>query len=275
MDSYYVKKWFKWVLAVLLACFLNYSSLFSSEATDFLKNSSFAIGAEYVYVNLHNKSTSIAPSTKFKGPCWGGTAVYEYRQSNGIYVNLNGYYIEGPFHGEGEHRRFSDLRTEFRLGHVFVLDCKEKWKLTPYAGFGFARIIQSHISQAVRGRPHITTKTPTYYVPVGVILSYAINVNFITATNIKWTPQVDATFKTSSIPHGKWILRNREGWIVELPLTYHKKWCDVDYSLTMVPYWRLLNKARGRLVTPAGVEVPIAAQRYNFYGAKLMLNVTF
>lgn len=258
---------------LLLGCFLSCSSLFSSVASDFLKNSYFAIGPEYGYVNLHNKSTAVAPATKFKGSCWGGTAVYEYK--DGIYVNLNGYYIEGPFRGSGQHRRFSDQRVEFRLGHVFVLDCKAKWKLTPYAGFGFGRIVQRHINPPVRGRPYITTRTPAYYVPVGIILSYAINENFIITTNVKWTPQVDSTFKTSSIPHGKWILHNRDGWVVELPLTYHKKCCGVDYSLTLAPYWRLLNKGSGESVTPAGVETPIAAQRYNFYGAKLLLGVAF
>lgn len=259
----------------LLATVWSCGSLFSFETSDFLKNSSFTLGPEYAYVNLHNKATSVAPGTKFKGPCWGGTGAYEYKQANGIYVNVNGYFIGGPFRGNHEHRYLTDMRFEFRLGHVFVLDCEQKWKLTPYAGFGWGKIRQSHGNPSTPGGKHVTTRTPTYYIPIGFNLSYSFCENFIVGTNVKYTPQVDATFKTSTIPHGKWILHNRDGWVIELPVTYHQKWCNVDYSISLAPYWRLLNKGTGTSRTTACVDRPVAAQRYNFYGLKLLFGAAF
>lgn len=263
-------------LVSTLLVFLSASSFsLTAEAEDFLKNSSFTIGPEYVNVHLHVDATSTAGSMKLNGNAWGGTAAYEYKEADGVYLNLNGYYVSGHLNGNNEHRNFSDQRLEFRIGHIFVMDCCKKWKLIPYTGAGFAKIVQSHIAPVVAGGPYLTTKAPTYYVPVGFILSYQVEDCFQIATNVKWTPQVDATLSTSAIKHGRWTLRDKDGWVIEVPAVYREKICDVDASITLAPYWRILTKGTGTAVTAAGQSVPIAGLTYNFFGVKMLFGLSF
>lgn len=263
------------IFRFLLLMFIRSAALFSLDTETFLKNSNFVLGPEYVHIHLHTYSTAVTNQMKFNGHAWGGTATYEYRQPNGIYVNLNGNYVQGPIQGNREHRHFSDYRLEFRLGHIFVLDCAKKWKITPYFGAGFGKIVQSHIAPAVVEGPHLTAKTPTYYIPVGGIISYEISDSFQIATNVKWMPQVDATMMTSAISHGRWKLHNEDGWLVEVPLTYHKKINCAAASIALVPYWRQLTKGTGTMVTSTGDLKPIAGQIYNFCGVKLLFGLAF
>lgn len=242
--------------------------------SNLIKHSQFGIGPEYVHVNLHVHATKLVPASKFNGNTWGGTAFYEYKEPKGIYLNINGYWIGGTIHGSGTKRHFSDEKIESRFGYNFVYGCSERWKIIPYFGFGYSNIRQTHVGAALA-----TTRTPTYYIPVGCIISYAISDSFQMGTNIKWTPQVDATFKTSAINHGRWALQKKYGLVVELPFTYSRQIAfacsSIKGSIGLVPYWRLLKKGSGTSFTHAGVETPIASQLYNFWGCKLLFALSY
>ena len=95
-------------ISVLVLLLLS-ASLYSiaTEPKDFLKNSSFTIGPEYVHIDLRSQATSTVDRMKFRGNAWGGTGTYEYKEADGIYFNLNGYYVTGHIHGHQENRNFS------------------------------------------------------------------------------------------------------------------------------------------------------------------------
>lgn len=241
-----------------------------SSLKNLIQNSQFGIGPEYVHVNLHVHSAGLMPAAKFNGNTGGGTAFYEYNETKGIHVNVNGYWIGGPIRGGGVTRHFSDKRIEGRLGYHFILGCSQKWVVIPYAGFGYSNIRQTNV-----GPSHATTRTPTYYVPIGCIVTYSISDCVHVGTNIRWTPQVDATFKTSAIEHGRWALEKKYGLIVELPFTYKIENGDLKGSIGLIPYWRHLKKGSGSLVSTTGVETPIASQIYNFWGLRLIFAFSF
>lgn len=257
-----MKNWL--LLCLLLTIFLTPIFLWGG-------NSTVSIGPEYVRVYLHNLPTEVSKSARFQGNAWGGSGAYEYKVPDGVYFNLNGYYVLGHIDGEGQHRGFSDDRLECRFGYNFSSAyLAAGWQLIPYAGVGFGEIVQTHIPAAVGPHRFITTRTPTYYIPLGAIATYNINKCWQMGAHVKWTPQIDATFETSAIKDARWRLKNKDGWVVELPISYKTAIACTSISATLAPYWRLLTKGKGTLFADRTRE-SIAEQEYNFIGVKFLL----
>lgn len=246
---------------LFLPCIL---SAWEMDQEKIVKHSHFEIGPEISYLKLHFKSTNTAHAFKVHGYPVGINAFYEYKEPKVIYLNVNCTFIGNHLFGKFN-RHFREKRGEVRIGIPFSLGCRDQWKIIPYSGFGGGVIVQSNI------RPNFNkVQAPTYYVPFGIIVGYVVHDNFQVGMNLKWMPQVDASIKNSAIKHSRFDIKNRDGLLVEFPLTYNYHTC-IDGTVSFVPYWRYLRKGPG--ITPQNRQFP--AQLYYFVGAKLMIGINF
>lgn len=226
------------------------------------------IGPEYSDVKLHVSSTPLTTDLNFRGKLWGIVGAYEYKIPQGIYLNLNGAYRKNPIVGNHDNRQFVEQNIEGRVGYQFAFGCSKQWKFIPYTGFGWNRITQSKV-----GLLSMKVKAPTYYVPIGLLAIYTINEQFQMGANLKYLPQVDASVQISTIKHGRWNIKNKDAFTIDLPFNYHYN-CPVDGTITFIPFWRILRKGEGTAVN--GLQnIKIAEQVYHFWGARLIFGINF
>lgn len=257
-----------------LACLIFILGITASECEGVeQKKFHFEVGRECVHVKLYNKATPMTTSSHFSGNIWGPTASFDYKVPSGIYFNLNGANLQHHICSSSlPKRHFREERIEGRIGWFFAFEQLKKLKLIPYVGFGWGVIIQSHVGVALA-----RTRTPTYYIPVGLIGGYALNDNLQVGIHVKWTPQVDASYLNTSLSHRRFNLKNKWGFVGELPLTYVFKnvYKCFDGTMSLIPYWRILKKGEGTLVNDLGATSKIGGQIYHYVGLKLTLGINF
>lgn len=236
-------------------------------------NFSVNFGPEYVYVDFHVKRTPTTSPANFRGGLWGVTGAVEYRESNGVYLNLNSYWVKGSIenHRLDERNHFTDERIEGRVGYNLVFGCDKQWRFTPYTGLKWARVIRTNI-----GANHITTKTPAYSVLLGFLLLYSVNKNITVGTIVKYAPQFDATLKAKKLGIGRFDLENKDELIVELPFVYSFKINKCyDGTIALDPYYRYLKKGKGKARTAVCAPADIAGLFIHWWGIKLLFGANF
>jgi hypothetical protein len=239
-----------------------------------IKAFDFSIGSAFARVKLHINSTPTVSSENLYGSLWGVVTNFDYKIPSILYVNVNGSWLENHISGpQNDRRHFQELGVEGRLGYFWTPKFALKWKTILYTGFGYGRITQKYIPQ--NSLSHITVIAPIFYVPIGIISSYAIHSAFQIALHFKWMPQVYAWIENSLIKHGNWRLKNTDGLLLEFPLIYQFQWCRIDGNISFIPFWRVLNKGSGVAVNALGQNTPIPPQQYNFWGVKLCLGINF
>lgn len=229
--------------------------------------SSVEIGPIYSHLNF-DIGAFPTEDNHFKGNLLGVEASYSYKVPSGIFFNLNTLWLENNIYSFSHIKRSIQLSLSGCLfGYNFLASC---FTITPYTGIGFCYITQQIAAE------NLHTTTPTYSIPTGIMTLYKINNDFQMGLNLIWSTQVDATFETSEIVHGRWRLKNRYSYMIQLPLNYQFTFCEtIKGFLKLTPYLFTLFKGPGASVSALGLDIYIPSQRYYFLGTALTCGLSF
>lgn len=171
-----------------------------------------------------------------------------------------------------------DFRPEFDLGYTFGLGDCSQWSITPYTGVGYISL-QTQLRQTATGVN--TNPRRTYsdvYVPVGVQIDWMREECFEIGLNAEYRIGVSSHRKetirgVTPVVSEKISLRRAQGFLVEVPLTWHADSCHCwDWSTKVVPYvdWNRFGNRK----TVRGTVVP-ATESFRLQSVYAGLHVDF
>lgn len=210
---------------------------------------------------------------RLRGTLRGGTAGFEYNQPCGLYENLEFNWASGRVRNRHHHRQCNErfvhnYQAHMRLGWNWSLFC-DNFSIIPYSGLGY-RYVDHHVS-----RVNQSLRYRTFYIPVGLNLT-ARCLNFLEiGLNGEWLFVVDSEVKMSSWRQLRWILQKRQGFTIELPITY-LWYCD-QFQLQLLPFYRRFVDGSSKKLTYKhwGFNVRIPRQINQEWGGKVLLGFSF
>ncbi len=208
-----------------------------SVASRMENNNRFTLGAEWFSETIRNKTAG----TKGHGG-WGGVVGnYDYKEGGNIYGGLQARYAWGKVGGQ----RGTDWNGVGRIGYGWDMGATQSWFLAPYLGAGYE-------SQRIR----FTTSSRVYfwYIPVGIMLDYRANPNFMVGLKAEYGFMAGAKYKQYVATTGKISAGNRARYEIEVPFTYiFTDFSNGHFDISLVPFWhgwRTGQKTSGAITAP-------------------------
>jgi hypothetical protein len=221
----------KWFLSVLL---LPASALFA-DASEYQKTPqhhtekpqgwSLDIGGTYTWMSFSTPPT-------YSGSTGGFLGKLSYQSPNAIFGQARSYYNLGPLSSSLNKTRVHESYTEFVGGYCF--SALKNWTITPYAGVGFDFLSDHHKGYSTI--PPIKLKYTIYYALAGLETHYTWQ-NWMLGLQVDCLPTFDQYLRIKSLSEAAWVLKNRTGVEVQLPIAYRYV---RNYWLEFIPYYRYL-----------------------------------
>lgn len=226
----------------------------------------------------HAETPIVGRDIKLNGTLWGVSYGYVYDEPCGIYANFDGLYDTGRICHRRIRRQIHEQEYEGRLGWNFMTDwfCCGDFEVTPYVGLGFRYNTHSRNNKRERENelfPKVRFRT--WYVPVGVLFDYCYNECFNIGLNLEWMPQINSDLQADLIHGVRFVLKDKYGYKVELPLTYN--W-DECWSFSVVPYYKYVKEGRSSTTftdNPLLPGVRFPEERYSYWGGKFLGEFVF
>ena len=185
--------------------------------------------------------------TEQKGSLWGAALGYTYAKRSGVYFNLEFTGATGRWTGSAGNESTQEYVTESRLGYVAV-PWPDKFTVTPFVGLGSYVFNQSS-----------NFKSYFWYMPVGMILEYQINQEWM----IGLMGSGASTFAGSYKLNKRGSAPTSTLWKVEIPATYM---ASSSFNCSIVPFIKKWSyRKNGELIK----------QDNMYYGLKVALGYNF
>lgn len=186
---------------------------------------SFDIGGVYTWMSFSTPPT-------YRGNTGGFLGKITYQQPNAFFGQARSVYNLGPLSHSERKARLHESYTEFVAG--FCISALENWTITPYAGLGMDFLFDHHRRHS--SSPSIQLKYRLYYAVVGLETHYTWT-NWMLGLQIDCLPAFNQYLKVSSLSQAAWVLKNRTGAEVQLPVSYRYV---KNFWLEFAPYYRFL-----------------------------------
>jgi hypothetical protein len=179
---------------------------------------SFDIGGAYTWMSLSTPPT-------YKGSTGGVLAKITYQQPYAFYGQARSIYNLGRL----SKNRLHESYTEFVGGYSAAP--LENWMITPYLGLGL-----DFLSDRRTGHSPIHLNYTLYYAIVGFETHYAWR-HWMLGLQVDCFPMFNQYLRVKGLPHAAWVLKNRTGAAVHLPVAYRY---FKNFWLEFTPYYRFL-----------------------------------
>jgi hypothetical protein len=184
---------------------------------------SFDIGGAYTWVSLSTPPT-------YSGSTGGLLGKVTYQMPDSYFGQARSFYNIGPLSSSTNKTSFQESYSEFVGG--YCITATKNWTVTPYAGLGFDFIFDDHT--AYSSTPSINLNYTIYYAVVGLETHYTWE-NWMFGFNVDCFPTFNQYLRINSLSQAAWVLKNRVGAEIQLPLAYRYA---RNYWLELSPYYR-------------------------------------
>jgi hypothetical protein len=186
---------------------------------------SFDIGGDYTWMALTTPPT-------YSGSTGGVLGRISYEQPKAFFGQARSVYNLGPLSSLLNKTGFHEWYSEFVGGYCFAA-CRN-WMITPYAGFGFDFLSDHHTGYSFT--PPIHLKYNIYYAVAGLKTHYNWR-NWMLGLQVDCLPTFNQYLKIKSLSGAAWVLKNRTGVEVQLPVAFRYV---KNFWLEFSPYYRFL-----------------------------------
>jgi hypothetical protein len=183
----------------------------------------FDLGGAYTWMSF------LTPPT-YSGSTGGVLGKISYQQSNAFFGQVRSYYNVGPLSSSKNKASFHESYTEVVGG--YCVSALKNWTVTPYAGIGLD-FLSNHLTGYSTVAP-IGLKYATYYAIVGLETHYTWQ-TWMLGLQVDCLPSFNQYLKIKSLSGTAWVLTNRTGAEVQLPVAYRYA---KNYWLELTPYYR-------------------------------------
>jgi hypothetical protein len=221
----------KWFLSVFLslasAVFANASNdeTTPQHNTEKPQGWSFDIGGTYTWMSFSTPPT-------YSGSTGGFLGKLSYQLPNAFFGQARSYYNIGRLSSSVNKTRFHEWYTEFVGGYCFL--ALKNWTITPYVGMGLDFLTDHHTGYSTISP--IKLKYSIYYALAGLETHYTWQ-NWMVGLQVDCLPTFNQYLKIKSLSESAWVLKNRTGVEVQLPIAYRYV---RNFWLELVPYYRFL-----------------------------------
>lgn len=184
---------------------------------------SFDLGGSYSWMSFSTPPT-------FSGSTGGVLGKITYQQPNCFFGQARSIFNLGPLTSSVNRDNFYESYSEFVAGYC-VTACKN-WTITPYAGLGLEFLFDGHT--AYSSISAIQLDYTIYYALAGFETHYAWP-NWTLGLQLDCLPTFNQYLKVETLSEAAWILKNRTGVAVQLPVSYRY---TKNYWLEFAPYYR-------------------------------------
>lgn len=186
---------------------------------------SLDIGGAYTWMSF------LTPPT-YSGSTGGLLGKVSYQLPKAFFGQVRSYYNLGPLSSSVNRARFHESYTEWVGGYCF--SALKNWTITPYAGVGFD-FLSVHQTGYSTIAP-IGLKYSIYYALAGLETHYTWQ-KWMLGLQVDCFPTFNQNLKVEDLSEDDWILKNRVGVEVQLPVAYRYV---RNYWLELAPYYRFL-----------------------------------
>lgn len=216
----------KWFLSASL---LSASALFAAatpqQNPEKPQGWSVDIGGTYTWMSFSTPPT-------YSGNTGGFLGKISYQLPKSFFGRARSNYNLGPLSSSENKTRFHEWYTEFVGGYCF--SARKNWTITPYAGIGFDFLTDHHTGYSTISP--IRLKYDIYYAVVGLETHYTWK-NWMLGLQVDCLPTFNQYLRVRSLSEAAWVLKNRTGVEVQLPVAYRY---TRNYWLEFAPYYRFL-----------------------------------
>lgn len=219
-----------------------------------------------------NDFVGLPQSKTLHGVFYGVNAGYIYKNTWGLYAQVDGAYAVGKLRNRNATNRLDhDFDIEGLLGYsLSVCD----FTITPYLGVGYL-FQRQKFEEKTFVDDHLELRYHIYYVPVGIRMSYLVTPCWEIGLNFKALPQADSSLKASSFKGLRWELSKTTGYFVEVPLTWNIYQRDYVWKFVLIPFWEMTIFGKSQRSNKSFVIVSSPKQTYNDWGARLEAGTCF
>ncbi len=186
---------------------------------------SFDLGGGYTWMSISTPPT-------YSGSTGDILAKISYQQPNTFFGQARSIYNIGPLSSSLNQTGFHESYTEFVGG--YCISALNHWTITPYAGIGL-EFLSDHHTRYASVAP-IRLSYSIYYVLAGFETHYVWQ-DWMFGLQFDCLPTFNQYLKVESLSEAAWILKNRTGVAVHIPVAYRY---TRNFWLEMAPYYRLL-----------------------------------
>jgi hypothetical protein len=169
----------------------------------------------------------------YTGSTGGVLAKLTYQRADEFFGQARSFYNLGPLSSSLNTSAFSEWYSEFIGGYCFSSTCRN-WLLTPYAGLGLDFLHDNHSAYASISA--IELRYNIYYAVAGLDIRYSWK-DWMFGVQGDCLPIFNQFLKVKTLPEAAWILKNRVGGAVRLPLAYRYA---RNFWVELTPYYRFL-----------------------------------
>lgn len=184
---------------------------------------SIDVGGGYTWMSFSTPPT-------YSGSTGGILGRLSYQRPNAFFGQARTIYNLGKLSSSSNKTRFGEWYTEFVGG--YCISALENWTITPYVGLGLDYLSDHHTRFS--STPSIKLKYSTYYAVAGFETHYAWP-DWMLGLQIDCLPIFNQYLRVKSLSGAAWVLKNRTGAAVHLPVAYRYA---RNFWLELAPYYR-------------------------------------
>ncbi len=249
-----MKNW-RWFLSMFLfSASVVFADTYEDEKTSQCCNEmpqgwSIDLGGDYTWMSF-----STPPS--YSGNTGGVVGKLSYEQPCAFFGQARSIYNLGTLSSSVNKTKFHEWYSEFVGGYCF--SPSDNWMLTPYVGLGLDFLSDHHTGYS--SIAPIQLKYTIYYALAGVKIHYSWE-DWMLGLQVDCLPTFNQYLRIKSLAEAAWILKNRTGAAVQLPIAFK---CGTNFWLELAPYYRFL---------PIGASevLGLSSRNLNQWGAFLTL----
>ncbi len=186
---------------------------------------SLDVGGAYTWMSVSTPPT-------YSGSTGGAVGKLSYQQPNAFFGQARSTYNLGRLSSSLNKTKFHEWYSEFVGGYCF--SPLNNWMITPYAGFGLDFLSDHHTGYS--STAPIQLNYTIYYAIAGLETHYTWQ-NWMLGLQVDCLPTFNQYLRIKSLSGAAWVLKNRTGAEVHLPVTYRYA---KDFWLEFAPYYRFL-----------------------------------
>jgi hypothetical protein len=216
----------------ILGLLVSASSLFAQEQSNIneeVKDNpdgwSFDVGGTYTFVEISTPPT-------YHGSTGGVLGKLTYQKHDEFFGQARTFYNLGPLDSSFTKSRFYEWYTEFVGGYCF--QPIKNWTITPYVGLGIEFLHDDHHRH--HAVPPIKLRYNLFYAVAGFDTHYAWT-DWMLGLQVDCLPTFNQYLRVKSLYDAAWVLKNRVGADVRLPVAYRYV---MNFWIELAPYYRYM-----------------------------------
>jgi hypothetical protein len=186
---------------------------------------SIDLGGIYTWMSFSTPPT-------YSGSTGGVLGKLTYEKPDAFFGQARSIYNLGPLSSSKNQAKFHEWYTEFVGGYCFSPD--HHWMITPYAGLGLDFLSDHHTGYSSISPIHL--KYTLYYALAGLKTHYTWQ-DWMMGLQLDCLLTFNQYLRITSLSHAAWVLKNRTGAEVQLPVAYRYA---KNFWLEFAPYYRFL-----------------------------------